>query len=48
MKNLILPDVEIEGNGNQGAIAEAVVNKARLKNVILAVVSRRQEVIIVE
>lgn len=31
MKNLILPDVEIEGNGNQGAIAEAVVNKATIE-----------------
>lgn len=31
VKNLILPDVEIEGNGNQGAIAEAVVNKATIE-----------------
>lgn len=32
VKNLILPDVEIEGNGNQGAIAQTVGDKARIEN----------------
>ena len=32
VKNLILPDVEIDGNGNQGAIAQTVGDKARIEN----------------
>ena len=32
VKNLILPDVEIDGNGNQGAIAQTVGDKATIEN----------------
>ena len=32
VKNLILPDVEIDGNGNQGAIAQTVGGKATIEN----------------
>lgn len=32
MKNLILPDVEIDGNENQGAIAQTVGDKATIEN----------------
>ena len=31
VKNLVLPDVEIDGNGNQGAIAQTVGNKATIE-----------------